>query len=174
MIHLTPPVFDPVPIAARLDGSGAPGKMFADYDLVLARYGQWLVEQRTAKGWQVLDVHGAMTAALAEGRIGNPTFTFAGDGVHPNDAGHRVMALPLLRVWGVEAKAGETNGMSGEILKQVRIKQRTLKDAWLRETGHLRPGMAKGLPLAEAQEKAAETDRKARKFASSEASRVGK
>lgn len=162
VIHLTPPVFDPVPIANRVDRSGSPGKMFADYDQVLASYGQWLLEQRTTKGWQVLDVHWAMTAALVEGRKTNPKFNFAGDGVHPNEAGHLVMALPLLRVWGVEAKAGQTNGVAGDILKQVRIKQRTLKDAWLRETGHLRPGMAKGLPLAEAQEKAAEADRKAR------------
>lgn len=166
VIHLTPPVFDSQPIAARVDRSGSPGKMFADYDLVLKAYADWLLAQRQAQGWRVLDVHSSMAAAIAAERSTNPKFTFAGDGIHPNDAGHRVMAQPLLDAWGLQPKGGETNGVSGEILKLVKAKQRLLKDAWLRETGHLRPGMAKGLPLAEAQEKAAEADRKARAIAS--------
>jgi hypothetical protein len=36
----------------------------------------------------------------------------------------------------------------------VRKRGRLLSDAWLTETGHLRPGMATGLPIAEAQAKA--------------------
>ena len=107
-----------------------------------------------------------MKAALAAARISNPKFTFAGDGVHPNDAGHKVMAQPILDLWKVRVKAGGTNGVAGEVLKLVRIKQRLLRDAWLRETGHQRPGLAKGLPLAEAQEKAADVDRQARSLMS--------
>jgi pimeloyl-ACP methyl ester carboxylesterase len=47
-----------------------------------------------------------------------------------------------------------------EILKLVQAKQRMLKDAWLTDTGHERPGMNRGLPLAEAQTKAAELDKR--------------
>ena len=166
VIHLTPAMFDVEPIRARTDLSGESGKTFADYDVVLTRYAQWLLEQRKQNGWVVLDVHGAMKAAVAAGRVANPKFTFAGDGVHPNDAGHKVMAQPILDLWKVRVKAGETNGVAGDILKLVRTKQRLLRDAWLRETGHQRPGLPKGLPLAEAQEKAAEADRKARALAS--------
>jgi hypothetical protein len=52
--------------------------------------------------------------------------------------------------------AGHSNG--AEILKLVQEKQRLLKDAWLNDTGHKRPGMKQGLPLAEAQAKAKELD----------------
>lgn len=166
VIHLTPALFDVEPIRARTDLSGESGKTFTDYDVVLTRYAQWLLDQRTQNGWVVLDVHGAMKSAVAAGRVADPKFTFAGDGVHPNDAGHKVMAQPILDLWKVRVKAGETNGVAGDVLKLVRTKQRLLRDAWLRETGHQRPGLPKGLPLAEAQEKAADADRKARALAS--------
>jgi hypothetical protein len=52
-----------------------------------------------------------------------------------------------------------------EILKLIQQKQRLLKDAWLTETGHQRPGMNKGLPLAEAQAKAAEWARQIHQLA---------
>ena len=54
IIHLTPPVFDPGPAQARA----------ASYDAVLERYAAWLLAQRAAAGWQVIDLHGPMAAAL--------------------------------------------------------------------------------------------------------------
>ena len=46
------------------------------------------------------------------------------------------------------------NQRTGELLKLVQRRQRVLTDAWLNEVGHLRPGMAKGLPVAEAADEA--------------------
>ena len=51
-------------LPAGLDAYPAP---FAGYNDVLARYSAWLLAQRAA-GWTVIDVHGAMTAALAQRR----------------------------------------------------------------------------------------------------------
>jgi hypothetical protein len=51
-----------------------------------------------------------------------------------------------------------------EILKLVQEKQRLMKDAWLTDTGHKRPGMKQGLPLAEAQAKARELDKQIREL----------
>ncbi|MFM9966277.1 MAG: GDSL-type esterase/lipase family protein [Planctomycetaceae bacterium] len=42
------------------------------------------------------------------------------------------------------------NVRSATLLKKISARQRLLTDAWLNEVGHLRPGMAKGKPLAEA------------------------
>jgi hypothetical protein len=42
-----------------------------------------------------------------------------------------------------------------ELLKLIGRRRKLLSDAWLGATGHQRPGMAKGLPLAEAEAKAA-------------------
>lgn len=52
-----------------------------------------------------------------------------------------------------------------EVLKLIQQKQRLLKDAWLNDTGHLRPGMAKGQPLMVAQTRAVDLDRQARRLA---------
>ena len=41
------------------------------------------------------------------------------------------------------------------VLKLIAERQAMLRDAWLTEVGHKRPGMEPGLPLAEATVKAA-------------------
>ncbi len=47
------------------------------------------------------------------------------------------------------------NVRSATLLKKITARQRLLGDAWLNEIGHLRPGMAKGEPLAKAIAEAA-------------------
>ena len=153
IIHLTPPVFDPTPPAPRE----------TSYDAVLTHYSAWLLEQRKS-GWAVIDLHGPMAAALEEQRKSDPAFTFAKDHVHPNEAGHAVLAeallsglkpdrLPAFQKLLASDWAASTPGK--EYAARVRKHGRILADAWLGETGHLRPRMAKGLPLPEAQEQAA-------------------
>jgi len=168
IIHLTPPVFDPVPIQDRLLPSGLETypKPYSGYNEVLSAYAAWLLAQRQ-EGWQVLDVHGTMTTALAEARKSDPMFTFARDGVHPNAAGHLVMARPILAAWGIRIAAdGMPDHPKGQaIFGAIVQKQTLLRDAWLTETGHKRPGVKAGLPLAEAQTKAAEFDATARTLA---------
>ncbi len=144
IIHLTPPIFDPGPGADRA----------SSYDAVLARYSTWLLDQR-AIGWQVIDLHGPMSAALDEIRKTDPAFTFQKDHVHPNDAGHLVLANAILA--GLKSDRLAAFGLLGPDQPRtdaIRKRGRILADAWLTETGHKRPGMAKGLPLAEAQAKA--------------------
>jgi lysophospholipase L1-like esterase len=58
-----------------------------------------------------------------------------------------------------------TNRRSLEVLKLVHQRQRLLADAWLSDVGHKRPGMAKGLPLQEATQKAADLERQIRTLA---------
>src|SRR6266853_405346 len=153
IIHLTPPVFDPAPPEVRS----------ASYDGVLARYSEWLLEQRKA-GWEVIDFHGPMSAALDEGKKSDPTFTFAKDHVHPNDEGHAVLADALLAVLKPDklgafrkllASDWASSAAGKDFAAKVRKRGRLLSDAWLTETGHQRPGMAKGLPIEEAQAQAA-------------------
>lgn len=172
ILHLTPPVFDPVPIAGRVLPAGldAYPKPYAGYNEVLSAYAGWLLDQR-AQGWEVLDVHHAMSTALAESRRGDPGFTFAKDGVHPNAAGHLVMARPLLQRWGLKVTADGVPAHPGgpAIFDLIKQKQLLLRDAWLTETRHLRPGVKPGLPLPEAQAKARELDTRARELARAKA-----
>jgi hypothetical protein len=160
LIHVTPPVFD------ESRGKGP------DYAATLDRYADWMLRQRHA-GWDVVDLHRPMKFALEQGRRADPKFFLAGDGVHPGDAGHWIMAKAILVHLGAqdlgnvnsanELVASHPNGAA--ILKLVRQKQRLLKDAWLTDTGHQRPGMNKGLPLADAQTKATELEAQIRALA---------
>ena len=161
MIHMTPPVFDPLPIAARLLPAGldAYPQPYAGYDEVLAAYSDWLVAQRV-RGWTVLDLHTPMKQALLEKRKVRAEYTFSRDGVHPDEAGHRIMAAQFLSYLGLKEEVEDHI-----VLEKIEEKQRILKDAWLTSTGHKRPGMKEGLPLTVAQEKALELDTVARKRA---------
>lgn len=169
IIHLTPALFDPVPIKARLLPAGLESypQPYEGYDDVLEAYSQWLLS-RKADGWQVLDVHGAIKQALVAKRKDAPNFTFAGDGVHPNAEGQVVLSAPLALAWGLQLDANglPTHPKAKEIQALVNQKQKTLKHAWLSLTRHVRPGIEAGLPLEVAQAKAARLDAEARALAS--------
>lgn len=160
IIHVTPPVFD------EWKGQG-PG-----YAQTLDRYSDWMLTRR-ASGWEVADVHGPMKQFLGERRRVDPAFFLAGDGVHVGDTGHWIMAKAILLHLGASDLAGAATPQQmlsahpqGEaLLKLVQEKQRLLRDAWLTETRHERPGMSRGLPLAEAATRAAVLEKQMRALA---------
>ena len=160
MIHVTPPVFD------ETKGQG-PG-----YGRTLDLYSDWMLGQRAA-GWDVVDLHGPMNRVLVAGRAADPKFFLAGDGVHAGELGHWIMARQILLHLGAKdlANVGSVADMvrahpnGAQLLPLVRQQQRVLKDAWLTDTGHQRPGMSKGLPLAEAQARAAALEQQIRELA---------
>ena len=136
------------------------------YANALDRYSDWLLAQRAA-GWDVVDLHGPMNRYLVERRRREPEFFLAGDGVHCGEIGHWIIAKQILLHLGAKdlANGDDPQAMLAfhargkEVLKRVQEKQRIMKDAWLTDTGHKRPGMKQGLPLAEAQAETAELDR---------------
>jgi lysophospholipase L1-like esterase len=171
---VTPPPFDPVPLKGRTlpEGKDEYGsdKPFEGYDAVLKRYSAWLVEQRK-KDWNVIDVHTPLADYLAEWRKQKADFRLAADGVHLDATGHHLIAREVLHAWGAPANDLDfTNpkSISPELMKQVGKRQQVLKDAYLTEVGHKRPGMAKGLPLDEALKQAAEMEAKIRELAKPE------
>lgn len=166
LVHLTPPVFDQQPIKDKVlpaDAAAYP-MPFAGYDDVLGRYSAWLLERR-ARGWKVIDLHGPMRRTLDSRRIESPAFAFSKDGVHPDRAGHGVMAHALLSGWGfaplqADAVLRWADDKDDALLKLIAARRKLLSDAWLTATGHKRPGMAVGKPLAQAQREAAEIGKK--------------
>jgi lysophospholipase L1-like esterase len=169
VIHLSPPVFDSVPISGRVAPAGqeSANAPYEGYDDVLTRYGAWLLEQR-ATGWRVIDIHTPMKAALAKARETDIGFAFANDGVHANADGHALIADTLLAALAPDrAEKFRAAPPSRELLALIRKRGRLLADAWLKDIGHLRPGTAEnGLPLAEAETQAAGIERQIREMAS--------
>lgn len=179
VVHLTPPVFDPVPIKARLLPAGLPEykQPFEGYNTVLDRYSEWLLGQR-AQGWMVFDTHFPMAKHLAAERERDPAYKLAGDGVHINATGHWLIAREVLRAFDApeDKLAAAKDGSSfiasihprgAELHKLIAQRQSVMKDAWLTECGHLRPGMKKGVPVAEAQAKWAELEKQIAEVAKS-------
>ena len=176
LIHLTPALFDPLPIAKRTKSADAvkDGEFFEGYDGVLGRYSEWLVEQGKTAGWRVIDTHSAMAAALAEKRKTEAGFFYAKDGVHANNDGHRVIADAIIAALAPEKSAAFFKLLDGEWAKSpqgrvffddIHKRNRLLCDSYLTTVGHLRPGMPKGLPIAEAEEKAAPLEARIREAA---------
>ncbi|WP_223833990.1 SGNH/GDSL hydrolase family protein [Spirosoma profusum] len=163
LIHVTPPDYD------ELKG----GKV--GYAAVLDRYADWLLEQKTVKQWNVVDIHYPMKKLLEAHRkvdatFGISAFALAEDGVHPGDVGHWVMAKSILLGLGEKNVAPATDlkssiasiPNSAQISKLIAERQDLMKDAWLTATGHKRPGMTTGIPLLEAQTKAADMEKQIR------------
>jgi lysophospholipase L1-like esterase len=151
LIHVTPPFYDdqtsPRPFV---------------YNDVLGRYADWLLEQRS-QGWLVVDLHHAMTAEVARRRQSDPKFTLQPDGVHPNDAGHWFVATRLIAVLGDAAAASAESPQAGlpvELLPLVTERMQIRRDAYVGAAGHKRPGVAKGLPIPEAEQAAARLNEK--------------
>jgi lysophospholipase L1-like esterase len=161
-VHLTPPPFDPEPIRARTLPAGERSypQPYVGYDEVLTRYSEWLLDQRK-QGWQVIDLHGPLSRSLAAMRAKDPAARLANDGVHQSAEGHWLMAQAILRHWnvpGADAVSLEalmaTHG-GAPALKLIRARHTLLRDAWLTATRHTRPGVRAGLPLTEAEPRAA-------------------
>jgi lysophospholipase L1-like esterase len=146
IIHLTPPVHDDKELGTK------------GYNLVLDQYSQWLLSQKDSLQWEVADIHTPMTQFVITKRQTQPDFKLAQDGVHPGELGHWLMAQSVLLYLG--EKVGEAPDVRStlrvhpqgeEIFNLVSQRQAIMKDAWLQATGFKLPGMAPGLPLAEAK-----------------------
>lgn len=156
LVVITPPTYD-----------DKRSKNKFSYNEVLDRYSEWLVEQRKM-GWLVIDLHSAMTKELVRQREKTPGFTFQPDAVHPNGAGHWYMASQLIGWFGDEKAAGAENaskmleaaGVPAKALTLVRQRLDLRRNAYLSAAGHKRPGIRKGLPVAEAEAKAKEVSAK--------------
>lgn len=164
IVHLTPSPFDPTRLGGRTLPAGQPAypQPFEGYDDVLHRYSEWLLA-RKAEGWEVVDLHGPMARFLTESRSSDPAFHLAGDGVHPTAQGHWIMAREILRHFSADpsiVEAPTADGLLGwhprarAVLRLVQTRQRLLKDAWLTQTGHQRPGMTRGKPVEDATREA--------------------
>lgn len=151
LIHLTPPDYD------ELRGKSK------GYAAVLDHYTDWLLDKRTSARWEVVDIHYPMKKYLQAHRQVDTQFNLQGfalaeDGVHPGETGHWLIARQVLLYLGYKQVARSTGIVesinqipdASQLVKLVANRQNLMRDAWLRETKHLRPGLPAGMPLDEA------------------------
>ena len=144
----------------------------ARYDTVLDAQAAWLNGQKST-GWQVVDVRPELKEKVAVAKQKEPEVTFAGegananvtylapgfvfakDGVHPGEEGHRFFAEALCKgLWPVLGLKGEPKFANAEAYPVLLKRAHLLRDAWLTETKHTRPGVPAGKPVAQAEEEA--------------------
>ena len=155
LVLMSPPAFDPLPL--RRQGKLRPlgsekyawFAIYEEYDEVLARYSEWIMEQCDRVD-MVIDLHTPVNAYVHKRRVSDVDFTLSPDGVHVNEEGHQVLSTVILGAWGM----GEPRRMPTQMLRLVEQRQRLLHDAWLSHVGHNRPNLEPGLPLEEARSRA--------------------
>ncbi|MCA9039092.1 MAG: SGNH/GDSL hydrolase family protein [Planctomycetaceae bacterium] len=141
-------------------------KLGFSYNAVLDAYSGWLLTLRE-EGGPVIDLHQAMGAAVTEKRKTDPAFTFQRDGVHPDNAGHWAIAQSLIHWFGGTESAAATSPAAmlaqsehpEEVIKLQHQQMSVLRDAYLTTAGHLRPGVAKGKSIPDAEKEAAELEK---------------
>ena len=74
------------------------------YNDVLDRYSEAVKSIAQREGLPVIDLHTITTEALAQAKKDDPAYTFAPDGVHPQEDGQLLMAAEILRAWGAPAE----------------------------------------------------------------------
>jgi lysophospholipase L1-like esterase len=150
LIIVTPPYFD-----------DQIAKKSFSYNGVLDKYADWLISQRQ-QGWWVIDLHHPMTQAVMKKREMEAKFTFSPDAVHPNAQGHWFMAQNIVTALGDSSVTNfespqamlAAHGYSEKTHSLVTQRMSVLRDAYVGTAGHKRPGVAKGLPMSEAVQKA--------------------
>lgn len=159
LVLLTPPPFDPLPLKKQgklVDAEAkqfAWSKVYAEYDSVLEKYSNWILTLDDDVD-AVIDIRSPIVEFLAQRRETDPDFTMSGDGVHFNAACHRIIAQTLVEQVRDNPDL-EIQPAVGSLMQQ---KMQILRDAWLSETGHQRPGIKAGLPLDEATKRVQELD----------------
>jgi len=166
LVLMTPPPFDPQPMRAagklipESDGANYSWKtIYEDYDeKVIARYADWIMQQAGRDGVAgVIDLHTPVNEYVAAQRAKAPDFVLSNDGVHVDEVGHRIFAAVMLDAWDL-VELDDAFEVDPAIYALVARRQKMLHDAWLSHVGHKRPGTRAGLPLEEAESKAAEID----------------
>lgn len=135
VILITPPAFD-------VDCQGGIAANKFDYNTVLQAYAAWQVATRP-EGATVIDIHTPMSAAIQPNRDANRPLHNPGDGVHPAEMGHFVMAHAILK--GLQLPLPEADlaaqmatAQADPLHKLVRQRQAARAHAWLTYVGFTR------------------------------------
>lgn len=166
-IVLTPPPFDPIgkgpsklaPDSASDWSFRAPHK---DYHLAIEAFSQWIMKE--APGRHRIDLNQAMTQAIQERRQKTSTFTYARDGIHPNEEGHLLMANTIARDWPSIQQLGTLGEIKADpVFKLIDARRKLRSKAWLHHVGYTRGKTVPPQPLGDAEEQAVELLEAARK-----------
>lgn len=135
VILVTPPAFD-------VDCQGGVAARGFDYNSVLDVYAEWELKTRPG-GATVIDLHVPMSAMVKPARSANHPLHNPGDGVHPAEMGHFVVADAILKGLGIPVPAGDLDtrlatAQADPLYKLIRQRQSARGQGWLNYIGYTR------------------------------------
>jgi lysophospholipase L1-like esterase len=156
LILVTPPPFDLPSVNEDVKPIDADDREkysfmtpYSFYTDILKRYGEWVLSLEPS-------VHGTINTYeplldyIKTERAARSDFRY-GDGVHPNEGGHWVIARTLLnRLFGIHAESKPEyvdRPEQSPVFQLVFQRHRLLCSAWREHVGHTNPGKADALPL---------------------------
>lgn len=151
LVCLTPPIFEPEPVAAK--GKLGPSEngryaYFApaeNYDEVVKQQAAWCMRNEIGADL-VIDVHRWMQAEKKERLKEDENFSFTGDGVHFGMEAHGLLAELILKRFSAPSE-WQNAYPSKQAITAATKKMKLLRDAYLSATGKNRPGLPAGLPI---------------------------
>ena len=88
---------------------GAPGsRHFRGYNDVLLRFRDFVKTLGGRRDILAVDLNAPLAEATRRGRRQDPRFTLVPDGIHPDEAGHAIMAAAILKAWHAPSGPTET------------------------------------------------------------------
>lgn len=165
LILLTPTIFDPDPVKDHVNKSEEVigyKHPYYKYDDVLEDYANWLLN---FKDVQVIDLHSDLSSILVEMKTQNIDTTFVPDGIHPNQAGHFLMAKKILKDLYPEIVIGdpisEIEKLKTDSLFLVSSERRFLRsDGWLKYIGYEKETAVKSNDISTTQKQIKKLDNK--------------
>ena len=163
IVLITPPIFDGKSFGEEnLLPEGAEKysfmKVYKDYNQVLKKYSQWIKTLDNTVDI-VVDINTPMEESLKVEREKNPDYKH-GDGIHPTEIGHFVIAKELLKslfnisITNVLDFVNETN--SPEWFNVLLERHKILSASWRNHIGHGNPWRDDNAPLLEDAKKLAD------------------
>ncbi|MEM7011759.1 MAG: SMP-30/gluconolactonase/LRE family protein [Verrucomicrobiota bacterium] len=168
VIVMTPPPFDAETYRLRdrpLLKAGEPEYSYKvpyeNYDGVLEQFGDWVMQLKDGVELTI-DLHTPLKEMVAGLRADDPSYQF-GDGIHPNAAGHRLMAETILKALNAP-NPDQIPADDEAVMKIVKQRHNLISASWREHVGHDKPGKSKALSLDEGKAKAAELEAEIRKM----------
>jgi hypothetical protein len=132
---------------------------YVRYAEVLEDYTDWLMHLQL-DGVRTVDFNTPLTTYLRTKRAHNKTFRFSGDGIHPSNMGHLLMAQVFLQGMGTRIQFDELETEyqtvhNDPLFKLVDQRRRLRSKGWLEYVGYTRGKTVKRDSIQDIQTQAA-------------------
>ncbi len=151
IVCLTPPIFEPEPVAKRKGLGPSPAGRYAyfapalNYNDAIRQQADWCLKNEMGADL-VLDTHRLLSDAKIERKKVKADFSFSNDGIHYGSEAHYLVAEQIARALGAPNALLEME-LAPDDLQKGRRRMQVLRDAYLSATGKNRPGLPAGYPI---------------------------